>query len=271
VNVAVVAGFVLAILIEVALPLVLGFYAESKLDVPWRLFGYGALVFAVTQLLLRLPLLGLLGQRLNITAESSTAVVLGWTLFLALTAAVFEEGGRYLGYRFLFRDQRRDWNSAVMYGLGHGGLEAIMIAGLPTVLTLVNVLTIPTLDPVAAGMTAEQAQQLAQAKIEVANLQFWMPLVGALERGLTIAFQVAMSVLVVQVFLRRQWRWLGYALGLHFAVDLVSPLLANYVHVAVAELFVALAAGGAAYWALRLRPQPVEDDTAPRRRKRKPL
>ena len=270
-NPAVVAGFVLAILIEIALPFALGFWAEAKLDVAWRLFAYGALVFAVTQLLLRLPLVSLLGRQLNITTESGAPLVLSWTAFLAATAALAEEGGRYLGYRFLFRGQPRDWNNAIMYGLGHGALESVILVGLPTALTLANILTIPGLDPTTMGLTTEQAQQLARAKEEIGALQFWMPLAGAFERLLMLFFQTAMAVLVVQVFARQEWRWLGYALGLRFLVELVSPLTANYGSVVLAEGFLAVVTAVVVYWGwkLRPRPQPQESDRRSRRRRAK--
>ena len=253
-SVPVVIAFVIAILVETALPIAAGFWAESHLDVAWRVFAYGALVFAVSQLALRIPLLNLLSTRVGITRESGFPMILAWSAFLAATAALFEQAGRYLGYRFLFKNTKRNWNNAVMYGLGHGGLESIFIVGLPTIITLANILTIPGLDPQAMGLSPEQTQQLLSAKEQIATLGWWMPITAALERVLTLGFQVSMSVLVLQVFLRGSWRWLGYALGLHFLVDLAAPLAATYVNVFLAEAIVAVFAGASLYWALRLRP-----------------
>lgn len=253
-SVVVIAAFVIAVLVETALPIAVGFWAESHLDVSWRVFAYGALVFAISQLALRIPLVNLLGVRIGVTRESGSPIVLAWSAFLAATAALFEQGGRYFGYCFLFKNIKRSWNNAVMYGLGHGGLESIFIVGLPTLITLANILTIPGLDSETMGLSPEQTRQLLAAKEEIAALQFWMPLTAALERALMLGFQAAMSVLVLQVFLRNSWRWLGYALGLHFLVDLAAPLAATYVSVFLAEAIVAVFASAAVYWMLRLRP-----------------
>lgn len=52
-----------------------------------------------------------------------------YTLIGCLLAGVFEEVGRYLAFRFLLKryTNRRD---AVTYGIGHGGIEAILVLGL---------------------------------------------------------------------------------------------------------------------------------------------
>ncbi|MGQ9553135.1 MAG: hypothetical protein ACUVWR_03365 [Anaerolineae bacterium] len=66
-----------------------------------------------------------------------------------------------------------------------------------------------------------------------------------------------MNLASLQVFLRNSWCWLGYALGLHFLVDLAAPLAAAYVSVFLAEAIVAVFASAAVYWMLRLRPIPA--------------
>ena len=55
-----------------------------------------------------------------------------YTLIGCLLAGVFEEVGRYLAFRFLLKryTNRRD---AVTYGIGHGGIEAILVLGLTAI------------------------------------------------------------------------------------------------------------------------------------------
>ena len=253
----VIAAFVVAIAVEVGAPIAAGFWVEAHLDVPWRLFFYGAMVFAAAELALRVPLLNLLGPRLSATAESGLPAVLGWSAVVAGSAALLETVGRYLGFRYLFRDQRRTWNSAVMYGLGHGGLESIFLVGMPTLVTFLNALTIPGMDPVALGLSAEQAERLRLAQVEIARLGPLIPLSAALERLLALALQVALSVLVVQVFLRASRRWLVYAFAIQFGVGLIMGLLFTYSRISLALGFLAVAVAVAGYWALTLRPAPV--------------
>jgi len=256
-NLPLVAGFVLAILMEIVVPVAAGFWIQAHLNTPWCLFGYGALVFAIAQLAFRIPFVNWLGRELGMSSQRGSVTLLAWLVFLAASTAITEQVGRYFGYRILFKDLRRNWNNAVMYGLGHGGLESAFIVGLPSMITLVNILMIPSMDPAALGLNVGQTRQLLEAKRQIAAGQFWVPFLGGVERVFMLAFQIALSVLVLQVFSRRAWRWLGYALALHFLVDLTVALIGNHVNLVLGEAVLAAFAAGASYWALRLRPLPA--------------
>ena len=61
-----------------------------------------------------------------------------YALYGALLAGVFEEVGRFLGFKFIQKripDKMNDPETPFLYGLGHGGLEMILI-GSVTVLKI---------------------------------------------------------------------------------------------------------------------------------------
>jgi len=60
---------------------------------------------------------------------------------LALSAGVFEEVGRYVDYGLFMRREPRTWSKAVMFGIGHGGLESAVPVGGLTLLGSVNLWT----------------------------------------------------------------------------------------------------------------------------------
>src|SRR5512135_27806 len=70
--------------------------------------------------------------------RTSTAFLWTWLVILALTAGIFEEVGRYLGYRIFMRREEKTWNKGVMYGLGHGGLESAVLIGGLLLLSVIN-------------------------------------------------------------------------------------------------------------------------------------
>jgi hypothetical protein len=107
-----------------------------------RYFLFGAVVFFVFQLLTRLPALRVLDPIVTPHLASSTALTWIWLLGLSLSAAVFEEVGRYVGYRVFMRREQKTWAKAVMYGLGHGGLESMLLVGGTALLTLIGLLSI---------------------------------------------------------------------------------------------------------------------------------
>jgi uncharacterized membrane protein YhfC len=217
-------GFsLLAIALEIALPLVLALWARRRLGVGWRYFGYGALIFFLFQVISRVPLVTIAGAMLVPTLADNPGAQLAWGAGLALTAGLFEEVGRYIGYRWLMRREEKTWRKAIMYGLGHGGLESmLLIAGL-ALLSLLSLLALSAtgLDQIPAAQRDAVAAQLA----DLSATPDWLALVAVWERAWALAFHVAMSVLVVQVFRRGGLHWLGLAIVLHALLDFAGPLV----------------------------------------------
>jgi uncharacterized membrane protein YhfC len=143
---------------------------------------------------------------------------LGLFLFLAAASAgLFEEGGRWLAFRFVIPPEQRKWQTALMLGAGHGGLEAIGV-GLAVLAGLVGYLAVMLLP---AETFAGWAGQVAEVKKQFAQLQGWEPLLGGWERLAALAIQVGLTVMVLQAFVRgRRWWW--YALGAHTLVDFTT-------------------------------------------------
>ncbi len=256
-----VPSFLVAIAFEVLFPLLLGLWLARRFRVPWKLFGYGALIFFLSQVLTRIPALSFLEQRLAEPLQLSSGYWIAWIAFASLTAGLFEEGGRYLGYRFLWRDRDKDWEGALMYGAGHGGLESMLLVGGLSILSLLNAIYVSQTDPVS--LPSDQAALLLQAREALALVPWWSPLVGALERLMVMAIQLSLSVLVVQVFLRGRFYWWWLALGYHTLVNFASQLvlflsssrLPETWTVVLTEAAVLISALFSAWIILRLRPK----------------
>jgi uncharacterized membrane protein YhfC len=260
---------VLAAAIEILFPLGLALWIARRWRVSWKFFGYGALIFLVFQLLTRVPAVQILQPLLASTLQQSPWYKYGWFVLLALTAGLFEEGGRYLGYRFLWKKEGKNWSRALMYGAGHGGLESMVLVGGLTILGVINAVVIFQIDP--AMLPADQAQLIYQAREMIALTTWWLPLLAMLERLMAMAIQVALSVLVLQVFTRSRFHWWWIALGYHALVDLVAVLVSDGVSGALPEWAAALVTEAAILpfalfslwliWRLRPRTAEVETDT----------
>jgi uncharacterized membrane protein YhfC len=220
-----VASFVVAIAFDIIFPLVVGVFIWKRYRVSWRFFLYGALVFLLSQLLTRVPLVQLVQVAFAAQLQSSQTLLYAWYVILAVTAGLFEEGGRYLGYRFLIKKDFT-WEKGLMYGAGHGGLESMLLVGGLALLGLINVIAISTTDFSQMGLPPEQLGQINAARQQIAAMDWWTPLLGAYERFITIFFQIALSILVLQVFLRNSFKWLWLAIALHALVDLLAVVFA---------------------------------------------
>lgn len=209
------------------LPFLFGGIAHKKLAVGWKYFWFGALVFLVFQVLTRLPLIAVLQNTvLTPLLCSSTAFTWIWLVVLAVTAGLFEEVGRYVGYRLFMRREPKTWSKAVMFGLGHEGLESIvLVVGGGPILTLLNIAILSAIN--ITSLSAAQKQAVLQQFAAINAQPIWLPLLTFWERFWSFPLQVMLSVIVLQVFLRHQRRWLFLAILLHALIDFLGPALSQ--------------------------------------------
>lgn len=227
---------IIAAVVVILAPVLVGVWLARRWRVPWRVFFYGALVWFVFQYITRIPALQVLGPTVANLLSQSVWYKYGWFLFLALTAGLFEEGGRYLGYRFFEKDRQlgqqftlkkmeKTWPQALMYGTGHGGIEAILLVGLPLALQIASCIYAFQTDP--ATLAPDQALLIHQAREACSLTAWWVPLLGMLERLMAIAIHLSLSVMVLQVFTRRQGYWWWLAVGYHTLTNLVAIVLSD--------------------------------------------
>ena len=158
------AACVVTLLVSLVLPLALPFALSLKYRAEglWKAWLVGAAGFVVPQVLIRLPILSYLGTRADFVAFAQNHLLV-YALGLAFTAGLFELSGRYAGASVLRKDLT--FRRAVIMGLGHGGIEAIILVGLSYVRNIAFLVSMMTgaLDAQIAGMTAAgtDASQLA--------------------------------------------------------------------------------------------------------------
>ena len=265
-----VAAMIAAIVFDIIYPLALGVFARQRLGVGWRYFGYGALIFVLFQLVSRVPITLAIQALITPQLQASRVALIAWIAISALTAGLFEEIGRYVGYRWLLKREPKTWAIGVMYGLGHGGIESMLLIGGLVAVTLIQVLTLARTDLSTLPLTAEQRAQAAQQLAAIAAQPSWVPLLGAWERLWTIPLHVALALLVLQVFRRGSLRWLWLAILAHALVDLVAAGAAPILQLSgmsallVPEAIVTVV-GLLSLWAIwALRDQPdTEPDLTP--------
>ncbi|SDB92548.1 Uncharacterized membrane protein YhfC [Raineyella antarctica] len=193
-----------------------------------RAFAAGMLAFGASQLLVRIPLMTLVVPRLP---EPIASFLLSAPI-ASLTAGLFEETARLVVIVWLLRRFHR-WVDGVAFGLGHGGLEAMVLVGLPMVNNLIIAVAINTgrLDSLTAALPAEQVTLL---RTSLVGTDPWTFLLAGVERIGAIAFHVGMSVLVL---------W-----GVHRSRRLLAWVLAVVAHAALNVSAVGLSRTGASPW-----------------------
>jgi uncharacterized membrane protein YhfC len=229
---------------------------------PWAVFFYGAIVYAVFQLFTWLPLSVYLDAALG-PYLSTDFLAFVWLLTSAALTSIFEESGRWLGYRYLFPRSQTTlrWRNGVMYGLGHSSVETLLlIAGL-TFITMLAYLVLGQLDleVVVESLGAESNPALREALRSIVDTSWTQPLVVALERVLMLPHQVAWSLLVMESLVQRKKRWFTFALAYHTSIAVMVPGLARGFGFLLAESVNLVLAAFSLWIVFRLRSLRMQD------------
>lgn len=236
------------------LPLGLVVYLYRTAKISLLAVGAGCLVFTVFQFLIRIPLLVILNgnpqfQQLMQNLFFSGVIIGG------LTAGLFEETGRFLAFRYLLKKEDLSWKNGVAYGLGHGGIEAIGLAGFICLSNIAVSLSINNgsfAQLIGAELDAATAEQIKNQLINTPSTAF---LLSGLERVFAIIIQVGLSLLVLSGVRNGKLRCLLYAILLHTLVNASSVLMTNLgVKIWLVETYICFLAILALFWIYRARP-----------------
>jgi len=215
-NTLLVVSFAISCLGIVALVIWLGLFLHTRLGASLKWWAFGVLVFVVFQGILRLPWAIALPQLEGFREWVKTPLnQWTWIVGLCVTAGIFEEGGRWIGYRTFFKPEDLVWKNALMFGAGHGGIEALGVAVLQFA-AVTNYLLMQWVDPALLRIPPEAA---ASALKQFDALQGWEPLLGLWERMGSVVIHLAFSVMVLQAFRGRRG-WLPLAIVAHSVTNL---------------------------------------------------
>lgn len=174
-------------------------------------------------------------------------------LYGGLAAGIFEETGRFLAMKTLFRKNYDNPYNSIMYGVGHGGFEAMYLLGIGMINNLIYAIMINAgqtsvlLDSVPETQQAT-VQQVFDSLIETPT---YMYLMGPLERVSAVILHIALSVIVWIGVVKNKKALYPLAIALHALVDAAMviinsfgiPVLLLELIVLVMALCVALVAG----------------------------
>ena len=217
--------------------------ASRRLPAAWSSIGWGVLAFPLSQVAraavlvpVTLGLTALLGK--TSPALAATSIVLA-----VLTSGLFEEGTRWVVLRFWAR-RVRTWPEGVAFGLGHGGIEAILILGASAVN---GVVLLATAESVRGSVAASAPEQLPALEAQIAafrDLTFGTAALGLWERVLAIVVHVACTLLVLRAVRDRRPVLLLGAMVLHCALNAVTVATAQVAAPVVVEVVLTVIAAG---------------------------
>lgn len=238
-------AYIVSFLGMILLPLGLWIYFRRRFTLPWRLVIAGALTFVASQVL-HIPLVFGINSFLAAQPLWVNAVLLG------LLAGMFEETARYILFKFVLRDVR-SWKAGVLVGLGHGGIEAILLGILAAVgfVTMVGYRSIDL--STVPGIPADQLE-LARQQVEAYwSTPWYLAWLGFVERLFAICLHVSLSVMVLYAIADGKPVWFWLALIWHAFVDAVAVYAVQQWGILTTEGFIAVFAIVSVWMTLRMR------------------
>lgn len=227
---------VITLLICFFVPIGLLIYFRTKLKADFAPFFFGCLIFIVFALILE----STLNRTLLLSTGSFGDTILKnpwlYALYGGLAAGIFEETGRLIYFKYILKSKLKSSN-ALMYGAGHGGIEAILLVGFTYINNIVFSLLINANNGNLKTILGANYDLLYNDVSKLGTIPSLDFLLGGFERLCAISLHLALSVLVFIAVTRVNKRYLYFlAVLLHAFVNFTTIVASYYVSTLMVEL-----------------------------------
>lgn len=235
VSVAAIIGMVITMIVSIGFPVFLLIMCLKKAKAKFSSFLIGAGTFVVMVLILESIM-----HNLVLRGENNPILANKWlyALYGGLAAAAFEEIGRFFAMKLFIKKENKTLQNAITYGVGHGGIEAILLVGLSYISNIATSIMInggameATMGSIPEEMKATVFNQLSALWTTPAYLFY----VAGFERVLAVVLQIMLSIIIFQGVKHHKLRYFLVAFFAHFQVDFGTVMLGGSP--IVAEIYI---------------------------------
>lgn len=224
---------VITMVIAFILPIGIMLYFRKKKKADIAPFFIGCIVFIIFALVLESTFHRFILSSTGSLGESIQKNVWLLALYGGLAAGLFEETGRLLAFKFLLKSKLSSQN-ALMYGAGHGGVEAVILVGITYVNNLIISMAINS--GTIEAMLGETFPSVKDSLVTLATTPSINFLYGGMERVLAIALHIMLSYFVYLSVAKGRKSMFGIAILLHTLVNFVAVIGSNYLPIFAVEL-----------------------------------
>ena len=151
-----------------------------------------------------------------------------YALYVGITAAIFEEAGRFVAFKFFLTKHISDNETAVSYGLGHGGIECIIVLGVSQLqyYAYAQLINQNKIDSIINAMPDKQSKESITALVNgIKELTLSDSLLAGGQRFFILFMQVALSVLVFKAVKEtKNNHYIFIAIILHIIGNMLAAL-----------------------------------------------
>ncbi|MEI7884151.1 MAG: YhfC family glutamic-type intramembrane protease [Clostridia bacterium] len=150
-----------------------------------------------------------------------------YMLYGGFAAGIFEETARLIGLKFLLKVKPDESiNTGISYGLGHGGIEAIIIAGLASIsnITMSILINNGMTESILKQIPAAQLGATIQGMNSLISMQPTVFLLSGIERVAAIVVHISLTLFVFKAVKEKKWSYYFAAIVLHASVNFAPAL-----------------------------------------------
>lgn len=246
-------GVICSTVLSIGVPLALLIVGKAKYKAKISSFLVGAGTFFLFAMVLERLMHLLVIQVCGLNAQSNPWL---YYVYAAAAAAVFEETGRILAMKLCMK-KRLDFQNALMYGFGHGGMEAVLLGGLANISTLRSMLMINSgaMQNALAALPAESASQALTQLSSLWTTPALLFFVSGIERISAMILHIGLSLLIYRAVTSGKRGIAALAYGIHFVVDFIAVAFAADLPIYILEIGVLALAVGTLALSLKLNRQ----------------
>ncbi|MGL4989543.1 MAG: YhfC family intramembrane metalloprotease [Sarcina sp.] len=195
-----------------------------------KIYFVGMAVFFISQILIRLPMMSVLSTNdMYLTFIAFSPIL--YVLFSSFTAGLFEEVGRYIGFKMIEK-KSLGFKDAIAFGLGHGGVEAMLIVGILNVQNLLLYLFSKDIikGEMFLGFTKETITGI------FSDTSIFLLSASGIERIFAMIFHIVATIVVLYGVRAGTKKYLFLAIGLHTIFNFVGVTVTSIGGVILGEL-----------------------------------
>ena len=214
-----VIGICFSVICSLLAPIGVWIYLMKKDRKMNRYILLGMFGFFAAQIVIRNPLLMLLGTK-QWFADFANGNPILYALFLSFTTALVETAARFLILKFAVKDDI-GFNSALGVGFGHGACETMAYVGITSIVNLIVCVMINT----NSLAQTENYEEISKTLSEQSASTFFA---AGTERLLAIIIHIGLTV-ILAYFLKKGFAATGFAVcfAIHCVYDFTVKLISQ--------------------------------------------
>ena len=216
----------LTAVLGIALPLIAAIIWCKKKQEPFTTVLIGAATFLLFAIVIEKPLQALVISLDSPVSQFVNARPVLWGIIVGLFPGVFEETGRFVAFKTVLR-KRKQRETGLSHGIGHGGFEALFILGVTYIEYFVFAIMLNQgsfvelmIEPVKDTLTPDVVKQITGIVEQITTFSAATMGIALADRLIAVLYHIGASIMVFYAVKDKKKWWLyPLSIFIHTVID----------------------------------------------------